>query len=304
MPLAVYYRPEQNATAASLSPSAGKPAQVVADWLARGRDIAVLPPEPVTPEDLMLAHAPDYVRGVLAGQLPTGFGDVDVKLARSTLYTVGSLLTAARAVCGSGRIACSPTSGFHHAGWDSGGGYCTFNGLVVTAFKLIEEGRARNVAILDLDTHYGNGTDDILRRLERHDIVHFTAGRSWSRPDQSADFLRELPNILRSVCTEASGRVDLLLYQAGADAHIDDPLGGWLTTAQMRQRDALVFEAALGYGIPVVWNLAGGYQRDADGGIGPVLAIHRATLDEAIRVDAWAAAADAAEDSASGPAAS
>jgi len=95
-----------------------------------------------------------------------------------------------------------------------------------------------------------------------------------------------------------------LLYQAGADAHIDDPLGGWLTTAQMRQRDALVFEAALGYGIPVVWNLAGGYQRDADGGIGPVLAIHRATLDEAIRVDAWAAAADAAEDSASGPAAS
>ena len=29
--------------------------------------------------------------------------------------------------------------------------------------------------------------------------------------------------------------------------------------------------------MPVAWNLAGGYQHDADGGIEPVLKIHRGT---------------------------
>ena len=49
-----------------------------------------------------------------------------------------------------------------------------------------------------------------------------------------------------------------MIYQAGADPHIDDPLGGILTTKQMSWRDRQVFEQ-LGHK-PLVWNLAGGYQ--------------------------------------------
>lgn len=36
---------------------------------------------------------------------------------------------------------------------------------------------------------------------------------------------------------------DLVLYEAGADVHVDDPLGGVLNSEQMRQRDRIVFEA-------------------------------------------------------------
>jgi len=50
------------------------------------------------------------------------------------------------------------------------------------------------------------------------------------------------------------------LYAAGADPHIEDPLGGWLTTHQLAERDRLVFEMAHERRIPVAWNLAGGYQ--------------------------------------------
>lgn len=53
---------------------------------------------------------------------------------------------------------------------------------------------------------------------------------------------------------------DLLMYQAGGDQHQDDPLGGFLTTEEMRIRDRIVFAEAKAMGIPVVWNLAGGYQ--------------------------------------------
>lgn len=76
---------------------------------------------------------------------------------------------------------------------------------------------------------------------------------------------------------------NLVLYQAGADIHIDDPLGGLLTTEQMIFRDELVFRGCARFGIPIVWNLAGGYQRDADGGISQVLALHRNTMYQCIR---------------------
>jgi acetoin utilization deacetylase AcuC-like enzyme len=69
-----------------------------------------------------------------------------------------------------------------------------------------------------------------------------------------------------------------LLYQAGADPHIADPLGGWLTTAQLRERDRLVFTRCKALGLPVAWNLAGGYQNP----LRKVLDIHDNTMLECI----------------------
>ena len=71
---------------------------------------------------------------------------------------------------------------------------------------------------------------------------------------------------------------ELLLYQAGADPHVEDPLGGFLTTEQMRMRDKIVFKVAKKLGIPIVWNLAGGYQDPIE----KVLELHENTLLECI----------------------
>jgi acetoin utilization deacetylase AcuC-like enzyme len=76
---------------------------------------------------------------------------------------------------------------------------------------------------------------------------------------------------------------DVVLYQAGADPHLDDPLGGWLTTEQLRRRDAGVFASFREIGVPVAWNLAGGYQKAADGSIPRVLEIHDNTAIECVR---------------------
>ena len=70
------------------------------------------------------------------------------------------------------------------------------------------------------------------------------------------------------------------MYQAGADPHVDDPLGGWLTTEQLAERDHIVFESARDLGIPVAWNLAGGYQNP----LRKVLDIHDNTLRAAAHV--------------------
>jgi acetoin utilization deacetylase AcuC-like enzyme len=76
----------------------------------------------------------------------------------------------------------------------------------------------------------------------------------------------------------------LVLYQAGADTHVDDPLGGLLTTEQMRERDRIMFSVAHELGIPLAWNLAGGYQVEPDGSIPKVVQLHLNTFEEALKV--------------------
>ena len=79
---------------------------------------------------------------------------------------------------------------------------------------------------------------------------------------------------------EEFGAVDVLIYQAGADCHIDDPLGGRFTSEQLALRDRVVFETAKELGLPVAWNLAGGYQEPIE----KVIAIHRNTMFETMDI--------------------
>lgn len=261
------------ADSGGFSPSAAKPAQVVEHFRASGLPITVIEPAPVEIDELCLAHERAFVEDVLACRAPNGFGNRSPAVAATLRYTTGAMLSAARRVLDTGAIACAPCSGFHHAGYRSTGGFCTFNGLMTTACALRQTGRVGRVGIVDLDMHYGDGTDEIIKELGAATWVdHFTAGADYKRRDQAREFFAVLPARLN-----AMRDCDLVLYQAGADPHVDDPLGGWLTTAQLASRDALVFETFAKLRIPVVWNLAGGYQREPDGSIPKVLKIHENT---------------------------
>ena len=61
---------------------------------------------------------------------------------------------------------CRPPG--HHAGKDLLGGYCFLNNAAVVAQLFIDQG-AEKVAILDIDFHHGNGTQDIF--YERGDVL-------------------------------------------------------------------------------------------------------------------------------------
>jgi acetoin utilization deacetylase AcuC-like enzyme len=275
----VFFRPEMVADAGSYSPSAGKPAQVVADWRARSFAMDLRSFDAVDEDTLALAHDREYVRGVLAGEIDNGFGNRRLGVADSLCFTTGAMLAAARWALRSGKVACAPVSGFHHAGYAHAEGFCTFNGLMVTALALKRDGLAERVGILDLDQHWGNGTDAIMRRLGTRWVRHHSSGFAHPGPEEAAAYLSGLPALV-----EGFAGCDLLLYQAGADAHVDDPLGGWMTSTQLARRDRIVFETASRIGLPVAWNLAGGYQRDRSGGIEPVLAIHRRTFEACAEV--------------------
>jgi len=259
----IFYTPEMVADSESFSPSAGKPALAVESWRELNIPITIIAPPAVTTEQLSLAHDADYVEGVLNCTKPNGFGNKSKAVAAALPFTSGAMVSAAREAISNGLVAVAPVSGFHHAGYFDGGGYCTFNGLMVTAMML-----NCKVGILDFDQHYGNGTDDIIRHFQL-DVPHYTAGGHYHRSSQVEEFLERIPELMSrfSDC-------NVLLYQAGADPHINDPLGGWLTTEQMAMRDKIVFETAKQMKLPVAWNLAGGYQED----IRKVLDIHDNTM--------------------------
>jgi acetoin utilization deacetylase AcuC-like enzyme len=273
----VFYRPEQVATSDLPSPSALKPKLVVADWLADpGINAEICSFEPADTKTLCLAHDAAYVRGIFSGRCENGFGNTNTDVALSLPFTTGSMVAAAQHAVLHHEVVCSPTSGFHHAEYADAMGYCTFNGLMVAALALKHAGLVDYVGIIDCDAHYGNGTDHIIKKLNINWIEHLTMGKHFSGSDdaQGGRFEAWLDQAIDH-CRDC----DLVLYQAGADPHIDDPLGGILSTEQMSWRDRRVFEQ-LGH-LPLVWNLAGGYQ--VTGGDTeaqrrePILALHRET---------------------------
>lgn len=267
-----------------VSPSASKPGLVAAALKAQEYPVDIVAPEPVSVEDILRVHDPRFVKAVLEGREDNGFGNRSPEVAASLPYTTGSLVTACKLALGPLRpmVVASLSSGFHHARYAKAADFCTFNGLMVAAAYLLANSRVKRVAILDADYHYGDGTDEILDETGlRANVFHLSFGQEFKRPDQAEAFFARLEALEQDL---RRFEPQVILYQAGADAHIDDPLGGFLTTEQMGTRDEKVFSLGKELGIPIVFNLAGGYQRDADGGISKVVRLHLNTFSAALRV--------------------
>lgn len=275
--LSVFYTAKQSVEDnKSFSPSAGKPRHIVQLFSKNPRVEVVGNWNPVTEQEIAIAHDPKFVSDVLNLRRSNGFGNNLASIAASLPYTVGSFLRAAEHSLKYNTATMSPTSGFHHSCYDHGGGFCTFNGLMVTALQLWHSRNLNRLGIIDFDAHYGNGTQDIINRFTGADeyIQHYTFGSFADRVDSFDDWLNDLYDTLVSQFKDC----DILLYQAGADPHIEDPLGGYLTTKQMKTRDDIVFRFASDYKKPIVWNLAGGYQEPFE----KVLNIHYNTLESCL----------------------
>jgi acetoin utilization deacetylase AcuC-like enzyme len=276
--LTVFHRKEQSvAKNDSFSPSAGKPVAVLKAWQESGLPLLVQKFAPLTADQISLAHDPEYVRSVLACERPNGFNNKNSAIAKSLPFTTGSFAAAAFHAFEKNEICASLTSGFHHAHYSKGEGYCTFNGLIIAAQMLknsntLKKGR---IGILDMDEHFGDGTINIINHLKLNSIKHWTLGESNVSLTNADVFFA---NDFLALLEENFWDVDVLLYQAGADPWLHDPLGGRLTKEQLRYRDQLVFEFCVSKNIGCAFNLAGGYSSPFQ----HVLDIHTNTLIEAM----------------------
>ena len=148
---------------------------VLTDAMAAGRD----PARPLLPDTFLLGA---YAGGMEIDQLPLGrherLGafcfDTATPIVAGTWdaarAAVDVALTALDRVLAGAPLAyglCRPPG--HHAATNLIGGYCFFNNAAIVAESLVARG-AERVAILDVDFHHGNGTQQIF--WDRDDVLY------------------------------------------------------------------------------------------------------------------------------------
>lgn len=228
----------------------------IAEFVSQSKRDYVLAPS-ARLEDIFRAHDPEWAMGVYHCKVSNGFGNKDPDVMDYIMASVGSFVEAAQHALKNGTVACSASQGFHHAGFQSAYGFCTFNGLMVSAVKQLKAGVDR-VMIVDGDGHYGDGTDDIRETLGLEKRVTHIRRQDLGRPAQT----RWEHSMWRSFFTDLirQHRPGIIYYQAGADAWEDDPFNaGYLSKDGLAYRDRGMFQAAKNEGVPIAWNLAGGY---------------------------------------------
>lgn len=198
-------------------------------------------------------HDINYLRNVFNLKVVNGFGNTYEAVLDHATQSVDAMYSAAyAAVTSESRVAFAPCSGFHHAGYDYASGYCTFNGLVAAAVRLRKLNLVNQVTIIDGDGHFGDGTQDIIDQLNLTWLRHVSLDYNTVRASPA--------KAMKLLIDGLSHSTDLVLYQAGADAHKADPYeAGYLSDAGWHERDLLVFNTCKAKGYPVAWNLAGGY---------------------------------------------
>lgn len=245
---------------------------------AVGDNHTVHAPHAMEREWLEAVHDPAYVDQVLSSSVPAdkerriGF-PVSVEIAQRVRFTSGGTWLAAKLALEHG-YAANSAGGSHHALADTGAGYCVFNDLAVSANRLIAEGDAARILILDLDVHQGDGTASLL--AGRSDIMtvsvhaekNFPVRKARSTIDiglddgtDDAQYLNILSRHLPAILDDFAP--DLVLYQAGVDPHVDDRLGRLALTDQgIDARERYVIRQARNQNIPVASALGGGYGHD------------------------------------------
>ena len=132
---------------------------------AMARDLVEIRlPHPVTESELERVHAMEYIDAFMSGRRPLCESNNlpwSKELVRAVLMMNGGMLTASAMAQDYG-VAVNIANGFHHASYEKGEAYCTFNGLALVAACFPD----KDVFVLDLDQHGGNGTEDLTYRLE------------------------------------------------------------------------------------------------------------------------------------------
>jgi acetoin utilization deacetylase AcuC-like enzyme len=239
------------------------------NWLARGmRHI-----EPETIDGRLSFYSFDAATPITAGTWTAATAAADCAL------------TGAKLVAGGERAAFAlvrPPG--HHAGSDFYGGYCFLNNAAIAAEALRNRG-AKRVAILDVDYHHGNGTQEIFYRRDdvltisihadpKQEFPFFLGHADETGEGKGEGFHLNLP--LRwgadwsqyGLAVEAMMRrtrdyaPDAILVSLGCDTFKDDPISKFKLTHEDFTR---IGAAIAGAGKPTLFVMEGGYAVEALG---------------------------------------
>jgi acetoin utilization deacetylase AcuC-like enzyme len=188
--------------------------------------------------DLVSKSFPENGLAFLDGDTVVSPGSKD-----ATKDAVGSIITAIDGVQNKDfkNAFCAVRPPGHHAEKDKAMGFCIYNNVAVGANYLIEKYKYNKVAIIDFDVHHGNGTQGIFYNNEKvlyistHQYPYYPGSGSekekgkfnniFNIPLEAGTTAEEYLNAYEHVLKKLKEfKPQFLLFSAGFDAHIDDPL--------------------------------------------------------------------------------
>ena len=198
---------------------------------------------------LINTHSLEYINQVTSSFPTKGltFLDGDTVVSpgskEATKDAVGSIITAIEGVQNKEfkNAFCAVRPPGHHAEKEKAMGFCIYNNVAVGANYLIEKYKYNKIAIIDFDVHHGNGTQDIFYNNEKvlyistHQYPYYPGSGSEKEkgnfnnilniPLEAGTTAEEYLNAYELVLKKLKEfKPEFVLFSAGFDAHIDDPL--------------------------------------------------------------------------------
>ncbi len=166
----------------------------------------VIEAPPASDEDILLVHTDSLLKSVQAD--PTLYHT-------AAMAAGGAILAAEMAFEGNPCFAAVRPPG-HHASPSHHWGFCFFNNVAISLARLLKAGKISSALVLDIDLHFGDGTDNFFASTRNVTVANIQENRRER-------FLTEADKAL------ASGGYDMIAVSAGFDRHQQD-WGGTLTT--------------------------------------------------------------------------
>ncbi len=186
--------------------SCENPERVRAIMAVLGKRFPVIRPTRAHDEEILLVHTPTVLRDVKADP-----------------YTFDAATVAAGGAILAGKLACEGQPTFaavrppgHHASPEANWGFCFFNNVAISIEKLIRRKKVSQALILDIDLHFGDGTDNHFKN--RRDVIVANI-----QDNDRKEFLHNVDKAL------TKNDYDIVAISAGFDRHRQD-WGGTLTT--------------------------------------------------------------------------
>lgn len=175
-------------------------------------------------------------------------------------------------------IAMNIAGGTHHSFTDRGEGFCLLNDVAIAANYLINNRISKNILIVDLDVHQGNGTAQIFRNsvnkwtgiegvftFSMHGANNYPLQKEQSNLDiglsdgvEDGFYLKVLKENLSLLMDVV--QPDFIFFNSGVDVLETDKLGRLnMSLKGCQQRDKIVLEMCKKNGVPISVSMGGGY---------------------------------------------
>jgi acetoin utilization deacetylase AcuC-like enzyme len=197
----------------------------------------LMPPVPCSEADLLLVHDSRMVKAVREGT----FFDPDTPalpgIFEHAALAAGSAICAMRVAAGGGCAFSLMRPPGHHATRNRVMGFCYFNNVAVASARFLADHPGKRMAVLDIDCHHGNGTEDIFLGRER--ILYVSLHQSPLYPGTGLDSAMNCLNFplppfteeniylgtLKTACKKIlEFHPDIIGVSAGFDTYENDPL--------------------------------------------------------------------------------